>query len=379
MFFEAAFKPLEKRAAGLLNKLANVLYGKPGDLFESVQPNSISLPRDLFAHRDVQTEWWYYTGHCKTESGRSFGFEFVFFKRQTNHDRLGVLPLRLIANPMFAAHFAITDIDNGRFLYSDRKSFLSPLDIPATASETELKLKIGDWTIEEDGESHRLNAAIDSEIEFTANVVAEKPVALNSHEISTHGPKSKPATSHHFSFTRMGISGEISLDGTKEKFSGSAWMDREFGTWHQRNWDWFSIQLNDNTELMIYRFRSDELNRNSHGTFIDEDGNCIFLSSEEFSVKQTGSWQSPATGTTYPSGWEIAVEKLDLELKITPVLENQELDTRRTIMISYWEGACEVSGLRDKKEIKGRAYAELVGYDGGNEKPNLLSFLRSFF
>ena len=61
--------------------------------------------------------------------------------------------------------------------------------------------------------------------------------------------------------------------------------------------------------------------------------------------------------------------------KYSPVMEDQELDTRGTTMIIYWEGACEVKGKVGEKDVSGRAYIELVGYDRSHESPNLAYFL----
>ena len=87
----------------------------------------------------------------------------------------------------------------------------------------------------------------------------------------------------------------------------------------------------------------------------------------------TGS--TPDTGAEYPSGWTITVPKFDMELSVTPVIKDQELDTRGTTMIVYWEGACEVSGKVGEQDINGSAYVELVGYDRSHEQPNLSRFL----
>ncbi|MEZ5346972.1 MAG: lipocalin family protein [Pyrinomonadaceae bacterium] len=377
--YETAFRSLEYGAGKFLSGVAYFLRGKPLDLSTTIEPHMISFPQDIYAHQNVQTEWWYYTGHCKTESGKRFGFELVFFKRQTDDDFLSFLPLRLLANPMYAAHFAITDIENKKFYFRDLKSFSCPLDIPASASTTALELSIGDWKISGCGDSHKLHASIGNDIIFRATVRSTKPPALNGHRSADQDAVRKERSSH-FSYTRMQIDGTLSENGHSQSFSGSAWMDREFGTWYQRDWDWFSIQLEDDCELMIYQFRNKENkpSRLSHGTFIDRSGKCVYLDAKDFSIEILGTWKSARTGTEYPSGWNIRVEKLGTELKIIPYLEDQELDTRATTMIVYWEGACSVTGSRNDKKISGSAYAELVGYDGEDEKPTLIKFLKGF-
>ncbi len=377
--YETALRSFEYGVGKLLGGVADILRGKASDLSATIEPYLISFPRDLYAHSNVQTEWWYYTGHCMTASGKRFGFELVFFKRQTDHDFLSFLPLRLLANPMYAAHFAITDIENERFQFEDLKSFSSPLDIPAAASENALDLRIGDWKVCETGDSQDLHASIGDDVVFDAFVKSRKPAALNGHHRADQDIAGRER-SCHFSYTRMEIEGVILEKGISESFTGSAWMDREFGTWYQRNWDWFSIQLEDETELMIYQFRNSENkpSRLSHGTFVDKPGKCTYLEAKDFSVKVKETWTSPQTQTEYPSGWNISVTKLGLDLEVVPHLKDQELDTRKTTMVLYWEGACAVTGTRKGEAIAGSAYAELVGYDGANEKPTLVKFLKGF-
>jgi predicted secreted hydrolase len=148
-------------------------------------------------------------------------------------------------------------------------------------------------------------------------------------------------------------------------------------TENQKGWDWFSVQLNNNTELMCYQLRDGKnaVSGYSSGTFVDENGDFTPLSHEDFSIEPTGFWKSPRTEATYPSGWKIKAPKFGLDLTVTPVIEDQELDTRGTTMIVYWEGACEVSGTVNEQSISGRAYVELVGYDRSHESPNLAHFL----
>lgn len=205
------------------------------------------------------------------------------------------------------------------------------------ASKTSLDLKIGDWRIYGSDKSQQLHASIGNDIAFDASVKSTKPVALNGHQKADRNLKNTERSSH-FSFTRMEINGVITEKGNPESFTGSAWMDRKFGTWYQRDWDWFSIQLEDDTELMIYQFRNSENkpSRLSHGTFVDNNGNCIYLDAKDFSIDIKETWKSRKTQTEYPSGWQIRVDKLKLDLEIIPHMKDQELDTQRTTIIVYW-------------------------------------------
>ena len=113
-----------------------------GEAFRLALPGyQYQFPRDHFSHPEFRTEWWYYTGHCKTSSGKRFGFELVFFKRRTDLDQFGILPLRIVANPMYAAHFAISEIEPGRFQYEHLRSFGTPLDTPVEMRDDRYSLR----------------------------------------------------------------------------------------------------------------------------------------------------------------------------------------------------------------------------------------------
>ena len=374
-------KTIETQTANFFENVANKFAGEPETLRDGTEHEPVVLPRDLFAHTNAQTEWWYYTGHCTTQAGHHFGFEFVFFKRRTDLDKFSLVPLRLLGNPIYFAHFAITDHENKKFSYSHRKSANGIFDLPASMSEDHYHLRLGDWSIRESNGAHVLRAAVGSDVTFEATLKPAKKVVMNGS--GGHGVSFKDTNeaSRYFSYTRMEMDGDVIWNGKSEHFTGSAWMDREFGTWtpteNQKGWDWFSVQLEDNTELMCYQLRkaAGGASEFSSGTYVDQEGNSTYLTHEDFSIEPTGYWKSPHTNATYPSGWKLKVPKFNLELTVTPVLEDQELDTRGTTMIVYWEGACEVSGKSGEMEIKGRAYVELVGYDRSHDAPNLAYFL----
>jgi predicted secreted hydrolase len=378
--FQDFFKNLEKNAANFFEGVADNFVGKADTLRDGTEFDPVELPRDLAAHKNAQTEWWYYTGHFKTDSGKQFGFELVFFKRRTDLDKFSLIPLRLFGNPIYFAHFAVTDADGKKFRYAHRKSSNGFFDYPASASEKHFHLRLGDWSLRESKDTHILRATANNLV-FEANLKPTKNVVLNGKGKDGVSYKDEGQASRYFSYTRMEMDGDIILNGETEHFSGSAWMDREFGTWtptdRQKGWDWFSIQLENNCELMCYQLRDSEENVSpfSSGTYVNEHGDFEPLAHEDFSITPIGYWKSPKTNATYPSSWKVKSEKYGLDLTVTPVMQDQELDTRGTTMIIYWEGACEVEGKAGEMDVKGRAYVELVGYDRSHEQPNLAYFL----
>lgn len=376
---DSLLQDTREAARAVFDTVTETLHGKADSLRNGSELSPVSLPRDLAAHADSQTEWWYYTGHAQTDAGREFGFELVFFKRRTDLDNFSVVPLRLFGNPFYFAHFAITDITNQSFRYSHLKSANGPLDLPASAADTHYHLRLGDWSVREAHGDHVVRASIGAEVNFEATLSPGKSVVLNGRDGVSF--KDEGEASRYFSFTRMDLEGDLTENGQTEHFIGSAWMDREFGTWtpteNQKGWDWFSIQLDNDTELMCYQLRNGagEPSPFSSGTFVDREANGTPLEPTDFSIRPTGEWKSPTSGAVYPSGWSVKVPSRQIDLVVEPVLKDQELDTRGSTMIVYWEGACRVSGTVDGIPVSGRAYVELVGYDRSHDNPNLASFL----
>ncbi|MDQ3804477.1 MAG: carotenoid 1,2-hydratase, partial [Acidobacteriota bacterium] len=267
------------------------------------------------------------------------------------------------------------------FRYAHRKSANGLFDPPARTSARRFDLRLGDWTVREARGRHLLRATLGDDLIFEAELAPTKPAALNGHEGGGVSFKDHGEASRYFSYTRMDARGRVTWHGETERCAGEAWMDREFGTWKttdgQKGWDWFSLQLSDRTELMVYHIRDREGRPSafSSGTFVDAAGARTHLAREDFRLEPTAHWRSPHTGVVYPSGWRLTAPRVGVDVTVTPVLRDQELDTRGTTMIVYWEGACTVRGARDGRGVEGRAYVELVGYDRSHEQPSLTAFL----
>jgi len=146
-------------------------------------------------------------------------------------------------------------------------------------------------------------------------------------------------------------------------------MDHEFGSNQLRDyqigWDWFSVQLDNQIELMLYiiRHRDGKPDSTSSGTLVYPDGRTEHLPLQAFGVKVLGSWKSKKSNTTYPSGWLIRVPGRQLDLRLVPTVSDQELLTRKSTLVNYWEGSVRVQGKLEGKDVEGRGYVELTGYD----------------
>jgi predicted secreted hydrolase len=175
--------------------------------------------------------------------------------------------------------------------------------------------------------------------------------------------------SYYYSLTRMPAAGTVRLDGESFAVTGLAWMDREWSTSSlgedQVGWDWFALQLGDGSEVMLYRLRRTDgsADPSSSGTAIAPDGASRHLARADFQLQDLDFWQSPASGARYPARWRVRVPAEGLELEVTPLLADQELD----VSFRYWEGAVGIEGTRRGRPVRGRGYVEMTGYEPAHQ------------
>ncbi|MGC8485501.1 MAG: lipocalin-like domain-containing protein [Candidatus Baltobacteraceae bacterium] len=331
-------------------------------------PYRFAFPRDHFAHDNYRTEWWYFTGHLRAVDGRRYGFELTFFRFGLRPHPYRVKPGRSAWHgaQLYSAHLAITDIDGKHFYYAER-SARDALGM-GFASRRRLLVRVNGWSL-------RGTSAIEPTMELRAanggnaidlRVVPEKmPVVEGPGGISRKGPCASCA-SHYYSFTRLRASGTLRVGGRTERVGGIAWMDHEYGSDElsvgQVGWDWFSIQLHDGRELMLYRLRERDgaTTPQSSGTLVSRSGRPTYLPLRDFHITPTGYWRSPHTHVRYPSGWVVRVAGIAAPLRLIPVLKDQELVGRQA---TYWEGAVRVVDASTGRRL-GQGYVELTGYAG---------------
>ena len=329
-------------------------------------PYDFSFPHDHGSHPAYRTEWWYYTGHLRTESGRRYGFELTFFRVGVTPDATAETSWDL--KHLMPAHFAITDVEGKAFRYYERMNRASPYT--ANAAENRLDVFNEGWraTTNPDG-SWRLIAKEGSDsIDLTLR--ARKAPAVHGENGVTVKAQGGYA-SHYYSMTRLEVTGTV--NGTR--CTGQAWMDHEFGSAvlreSQQGWDWFSIQLDNETELMLYVIRRTDGTPDvtSSGSLVTSDGRVIHIRREQMRVTPLRRWKSPKSGATYPVRWRVELPQLRVTLTLDPLLDAQELITAGSTGVTYWEGAVDVIGSFDGVPVRGGGYVEMTGYDKAFRSP----------
>jgi predicted secreted hydrolase len=172
--------------------------------------------------------------------------------------------------------------------------------------------------------------------------------------------------SYYYSRTRKPASGSILLDGERLAVTGDAWFDHQWGdfiTVGGGGWDWFAVNLDDGTDLTLSLVRdADGSYPLVYGTQVRPTGAVGHLPAGSFTLEVTDHWTSDATGINYPAGWHVELPTADLTIDLRPTVDAQELDTRASTGVVYWEGSQEVSATRDGAALGGEAYVELTGY-----------------
>ena len=360
-------------------------------------PLPVELPRDDGPH-DRLTEWWYYTGHLQVptfQRGRdathqSFGFEFVIFRAER-----GSFPTT------WASHLAITDEFGKTFHYAQRLEVgevvdRSPRDDDGTPTGFDLALTGADpadpstfgragWSMSGSDGTDRLSASVDpaeaaaqgtAPMGLDLRLISRKPPALHDRDgWIDFGPG---GGSYYYSRTDMAADGKLTLGDKTYEVNGQAWFDHQWGDFISvggGGWDWFAINLGGGTDVTLSLVRdADGSYPLIYGTLVRPDGTTVHLDRDAFEVRTSGTWTSPTTGAVYPSAWSIEIPGEDLSIQLTPTVAGQELDTRATTGVVYWEGSQRVLVRRGPAGPNvpvsgGLAYVELTGYAPSGAAP----------
>ena len=323
------------------------------------------FPRDFFSHPDFQTEWWYYTGNLQTATGRKFGFELTFFRSGVTRDpgKSSTWDIR----DLYLAHFAVSDVESQTFFHMERSNRAGPGI--AGAEQTQHKVWNGNWSVAWTNDEEHLTALADG-FSLDLSLQPQKAPVIHGENGVSQKSAGEGHASHYFSQTRLRASGSIVASSKIYEVEGLAWMDHEFFTNQfgpdQAGWDWLSLQLDDNSELMLFHIRKKDgtIDPFSAGTFVDAQGHSHHLQAKDFQLTPLGdNWSSPITRAIYPIQWEIAVPSLGLILKASTQLPSQELTTDANFVPNYWEGAMDLNGTSNSTSVHGHGYLEMTGYD----------------
>ena len=324
------------------------------------------FPADHYSHPDFQTEWWYYTGHLVADSGKRYGYQVTFFRFGLRHrQKLSEHPI--IFTDLYMAHFALSDIGAKEFFFRERinRGYAGK----AGAATDRYYVWNEDWQVEGSDKTHKIQVS-DRGTKLTLRLTSLKPPVLHGENGHSQKGEGEGRASYYYSLTRMGSEGELTVGGNSENVRGLTWMDHEFGSNQlapeQVGWDWFSIQLDNRTEIMLYLMRRKDgsVDPYSSGTLVRAGGTTRHLNLRDYRVDILQRWKSPKSEAEYPMKWKVTIPSEQMELNIVPAFRDQELITKRSTRVTYWEGAVSITGTAGTQAVGGQGYVEMTGYAG---------------
>jgi predicted secreted hydrolase len=313
----------------------------------------IHIPADESPH-NTKNEWWYFTGHLAGHdpSGKlhAYGYELVFFRQGISYPDQAV----------YAGNLAITDLTNNAFKWESRVS-VQPDNLPAGGG---YNITVQDWAMAgKNGSSTLSGGFTDQSYQLKLSVSQSKPAALHGNLNGVKGliPYAQWGQSYYYSFTDLKATGTVYDHGVPVQVTGTSWFDHQYGNFATAygSWNWFSIQLLDGTQYMIYQIKdSTGTIVEKAGTKVNADGTTVDLDGNSLSVQALGSWTSPATGLTYSSGWRLNVP--GGQFTIIPQRKDQEVAWPDAPGGAYWEGTSSVVGSVGGNPVAGQGYTEIT-------------------
>ncbi|MEJ2656998.1 MAG: lipocalin family protein, partial [Desulfobacterales bacterium] len=275
---------------------------------------------------------------------------------------------------IYLAHAALSDLDGKRHFF-DQCMGRGVLGIAGESLDNGVvRIFVEKWSTRIGPKTHRLRM-ISDKFSLDLDLTSVKPVVLHGKGGYSRKGSNPESASCYYSLTRLKTRGQVTLGGKTFTLSGLSWMDHEFSSAPLEprlvGWDWFGLQLSDDTEMMIYLMRQKDGSwiSASSGTYVRSDGKTRHLSRDDIEAVVTDTWKSPNTGAVYPARWRLRIPSQDMDLIIAPNLSDQEMRTNESTGVTYWEGSVSVSGIQKGRPINGQGYVELTGYAKAFDTP----------
>lgn len=350
----------------LTDFLSNAAEDEQAESYIKAVPDyRLQFPQDHQAHSGFRSEWWYINGNLqhRDKPDQRYGFQFTLFRQALapTDKQNDEVDSRWLQPQFYMGHAGLGDFQRGTHHSAERFSRQGP-GLAGTSVDP-LVVWLESWRLDAEQPDNLFPATIqmqdrDTGIAYKLRLIPEKPKILQG--IDGYSPKRpEPGfASYYYSYTRLRVEGEITLQGDSIPVTGAAWYDHEWSSNslapYQTGWDWFALQLEDGRDLMFMVLRS----KTGWADFqqvslVDVSGERLPLADDQVQLEILDHWTAD-DGVRYPSGWRIRIPSYDLDLKVIPRKANQD----NLLSVRYWEGAVEVSGSH-----AGQGYVELTGYE----------------
>ncbi|NNF97325.1 MAG: carotenoid 1,2-hydratase, partial [Halobacteria archaeon] len=243
----------------------------------ATEPRVFQFPQDHAAHPGFRTEWWYVTGNLTDESNNRYGYQVTLFRIALS-PKPSVSNSNWATNQVWMAHVALTDVSANSHWHEQRLA----RGAVGLAGQTDQPFRVWleDWQIigREQGAFPWKIDLQTKQFGLKLQLSPHKPVVLQGDNGLSQKSSQAGNASYYYSFTRLQTQGEIIKNSQHIKVNGWSWLDREWSTSalgaDQAGWDWFSLQLFDQHDLMFYRLRkkNGEMDIHSAGKWVMPGG-----------------------------------------------------------------------------------------------------------
>ncbi|KGJ97351.1 lipocalin-like domain-containing protein [Colwellia psychrerythraea] len=324
--------------------------------------NKIIFPQAHAPQKAYRQEWWYLTTTLTTEDGQSLASQWTLFRRAVGDKH------------WYFAHAALADAQSHNTAYRNGREELGNVNITTEP----FNATIDDWQWQSSSNLLPANlvygSAVGSIASETDSLIKENTVvaAAENHwqvelnlstkqdyflqgenGFSLKHPKLNIA-SHYYSQPFIEVTGKVYWQGKWQKVTGQAWFDREWASkmlgQDQQGWDWFSLRLNENTALMVFRVRSDSEDY-FYASIMARDGEIRSIASHEINLISHNN--NATSDSPYPQSFSLVIAKENIDIKVEVLNEQQIM----RFGIEYFEGMVNFSGSH-----QGEGFVEMTGY-----------------
>ena len=307
----------------------------------------ITFPYDDGKHNPTaiyRAEWWYVNFHLTDEDGVDYGGFAAFFKPPVIglpsmvlfsiiDLETGIMYSAAKIQELFTAHDQYLDVAAGlppcdRFYNKQCEGDLLPFEYHLYVSGVDNGVVWYDLDMK--SLKPPMPVGEDGFVEFTEDI-----------------------WTYYYSDTRVDMLGRIHLPGFPalgKEVTGYGWIDHQWANFPPDTvtWEWLSIQLDDDRDIMVADVWVDEEPLGSFAGGLNYyDEQCAREILEPYCMTPLASWTDDVTGREF-------------DHQIMRIGENQ------IFPLCFWEGACTVTGTIEGQAVAGTAYAEVT-----HSPPNL--------
>jgi len=336
-----------------------------GDPWHTAAPDrTITFPRDHYVHEGFRTEWWYFVGNLENAKGQRFGYQLTLFRRGVRPPGSEPSQSKFVRDWFAFAHYALSNLSGKQYWHDQTivRGGFGEAQFPAAG---QLVARIENAVVERLDDGHWRIAAEADSFGYDLTLITERGPVLQGKSGYSQKAAGAHQASMYYSIPRLRTEGTIRIGDQVETVTGLSWLDREWASNQlaedQAGWDWFSLQAEDGSDLMLYQLRKKEgaTDPYSKGLWWPTEGDPKVLKYPAYRLEPLEWWKSDDGKARYPIAWQVTIPGESMEFQVRAALKDQEL---RLDPVRYWEGAVTFEGKRKDQPFRGRGYLEMTGY-----------------